>query len=135
VSETNLLHENQDAQPVAVFDHKRREDRLPVSIPVEITGIDCVGHLFTERTSVENVTEIGCRFNTRTQMQCGEIVAVKPLEPGKKSMTHEQLQLFEIVWAAHHRAGCTVGARKLQGEKLANVKFPLLHSPPKRRSR
>jgi len=135
VSQTNLLHENQDAQPAAVYDHKRREDRLPVNIPVEITGIDRAGHLFTERTLVENVTEIGCRFNTRTQMQCGEIVAVKPLEPGKKSMTHEQLQLFEIVWAAHHRAGCTVGARKLQGEKLANAKFPPLIASPKRRSK
>ena len=135
MSQTNLLQENQDAQPVAVYGRKRREDRLPVSIPVEITGIDRVGHLFTERTLVEDVTEIGCRFNTRTQMQCGEIVAVKPLEPGKKSMTREELQLFEIVWAAHHQAGCTVGARKLQGEKLANAKFPLLNSSPKRRSK
>jgi hypothetical protein len=135
VSETNLLHENQAPQAVAVHDNRRREERLSVSIPVEITGIDRVGHLFTERTLVEDVTEIGCRFNTRTQMLCGEIVAVKPLEPGKKSMTHEQLQLFEIVWAAHHRAGCTVGARKLQGEKLANVKFPLLNASPLRRSK
>ena len=134
MSQTNSMHKKQDAQPVAVYDHKRREDRLVVSIPVEITGIDRVGHLFTERTLVENVTEIGCRFNTQKQLQCGEIVAVKPLEPGKKSMTQEQLQLFEIVWAAHHKAGCTVGARKLQGQKLANVKFPLPNSSPKRRS-
>jgi hypothetical protein len=49
---------------------------------------------------------------------------VKPLEPGEKYMTHEQVQLFKVAWAAHHRAICTVGARKLASEKLANVTFP-----------
>jgi hypothetical protein len=135
VSQANLMHENQDEKPAAVYDRKRREDRLSVSIPVEITGIDRVGHLFTERTLVENVTEVGCRFNTQTQLQCGEIVAVKPLEPGEKSMTREQLQLFEIVWVAHHKAGCTVGARKLEGEKLANVKFPPSNPSLRRRAK
>ena len=124
MSQTDILHKNLDAQPVAIYDQQRREERLSVSIPVEITGVDRAGHLFTERTLVEDITEIGCRFDIRTQLQCGDIIAVKLLEPGEKSMTHGQPHLFEVVWAAHHRTVCTVGARKLQGEKLAKAKFP-----------
>ena len=132
MSEMNRLHNSLGAQPVAIYYQQRREERLSVSIPVEITGIDRAGHLFTERTLVEDVTEIGCRFDTRTQLQCGDIIAVKPLEPGKKSMTHVQAHLFEVAWAAHHRKICTIGARKLHGEKLAKVKFPPPNYSPRR---
>jgi hypothetical protein len=57
---------------------------------------------------------------------------VRPLEPGKKSMAHGQPLLFEVAWAAHHRTVCTVGARKLQGEKLAKAIFPPPNYSPRR---
>ena len=82
------------------------------------------GHLFSDRGFVKDVTDVGCRFDTRTQLQCGDIVAVKPLEPGEKVMTDQHSQLFEVMWAANHGTRCTVGARKLYGDKLADFKFP-----------
>ena len=132
MNQTNLFHENLDVQSVAIYNKQRREDRLPVNTSVEITGIDPAGQPFTEKTTVEDVTEIGCRFSTRTQLQCGDIVAIKALEPGERALADTQSQLFEVVWAAHHRTGCTVGARKLQGEKLAKTKFPPPDYSPRR---
>jgi hypothetical protein len=109
----------------AVNGERRREVRVLVNdIPAEVMGIDRAGHLFNERAFVKDVTDLGCRFDTRAQLRCGDIVAVKPLEPGEKVLTDQQSQLFEVMWAANHGTSCTVGARKLQGEKLAKVKFP-----------
>jgi hypothetical protein len=131
VSQTNLLRKKSGAVSGAGIGEKRREERLSVNIPVEITGIDRAGHLLNEQTFVKDVTEHGCRFDAQTRLQCGDIITVKPLEPGMRILTHEQPQLFEVVWAAYHRTGCTVGARKVQGEKFATTEFPPPNCPPK----
>ena len=131
MSQTNLSRKNPAAVSGKVTGEKRREERLSVNIPVEITGIDRVGHLLNEQTFVEDVTEHGCRFGARTRLQCGDIVTVKPLEPGMKILKHEQPQWFEVVWAAYHRKGCTVGTRKVQGEKFATAEFPPPNCSPR----
>jgi hypothetical protein len=113
-----------------VTGEKRREERLSVKIAVEITGIGRAGHPHKEQTFVEDVTGHGCRFGARTRLQCGDIVTVKPLEPGMKILKHEQPQLFEVVWAAYHSKGCTVGTRKVQSEKFATAEFPPPNCPP-----
>jgi hypothetical protein len=131
VSQKNLFRENTGAVSGTVTGEKRREERLSVNIPVEITGIDRAGLSLNEQTFVEDVTEHGCRFGARTRLQCGDIVTVKPLEPGMKILKHEQPQLFEVVWAAYHSKGCTVGTRKVQGEKFATAEFPPPNCPPR----
>ena len=103
---------------------RRREERIPVNdIPVEITGTDRAGQHFNEQAFVKDVTDLGCCFDTRAQLRFGDIVAVKPLEPSEKVLKEVQSQLFEVMWAANHGTKCTVGTRRLQGEKLANAKF------------
>ena len=131
MSQTNLFRRNPGAVSGTATGEKRREERLSVKIAVEITGIDRAGHPVNEQTFVEDVTEHGCRFGARTRLQCGDIVTVKPLEPGMKILKHERPQLFEVVWAAYHRKGCTVGTRKVQGEKFATAEFPPPNCPPR----
>jgi hypothetical protein len=111
---------------------RRRQERIPANdIPVEITGTDHAGRHFNEQAVVKDVTDLGCRFDTRAQLRCGDIVAVKPLEPSEKIPADNQSQLFEVMWAANHGTKCRVGTRRLQGERLANAKFP----PPNDSSR
>jgi hypothetical protein len=124
VGQTNPMRNSQGGSSDLAATERRREQRLSADIPAEITGIDHAGHLFTERTLLEDVSEIGYRFETHTQLQCGDIVAVKPVEPGEKSLMLGQSQLVEVAWIAHHKAGWTVGTRKLHGEKLAKPEFP-----------
>lgn len=126
----DLLRENMEVISDIITGEQRMQDRLSADISVEITGFDHAGHLFSECTIVKDVTDIGCRFDTRAQLQCGDIVLVKPLEPREKISAPGQPQLFEVVWAGHHKAGCTVGARKFQVTKSSEVKFPPPgHSP------
>jgi len=125
LKELNELNEEKiSGLPEVYSGERRREERIPVNdIPVEITGTDRAGQHFNEQALVKDVNDLGCRFDTRAQLRCGDIVAVKPLEPNEKVLKDVQSQLFEVMWAANHGTKCTVGTRRLQGEKLANAKF------------
>jgi hypothetical protein len=109
----------------ALVSERRREDRHRLNILGEITGIDAVGCSFVDLVTIEDVTEFGCCIETHVHQESGAVVAIKPLEPGQKSLPDQRTQLFEVVWSAL-REGCWgVCAKKLQGEKLANLKLSL----------
>ena len=103
---------------------RRVDRRILANAPVEITELDEEGHLITERTFIEDVSDFGCRFSTRGAVQQGDIVSVKLLGPLGRAIPDEEARLFEIMWVARTERSSTVGARVLQGEKLANAKFP-----------
>ncbi len=103
---------------------RRVERRLLVHVPVEVTEIDGEGHPITERTFIEDVSDFGCRFSTRGPVKQGDTVAVKMLGHYGNNLPDEAPRLHEIMWVAPKYRGSTVGARLLQGDKLANAKFP-----------
>ena len=117
-----------EIEPSDASNSRRREERISINLSVEITRYDAAGNVFTERTRIEDVTSVGCRFRTQTELQRGDTVSIKPLVPGQKSLAGVQSQLFEIMWTAPQGTKWTAGARKLEGEKLANVKFPPANS-------
>jgi PilZ domain-containing protein len=103
---------------------RRTERRILVNVPVEVTEVDSEGHSFTERTFIEDVSDLGCRFSTRGQVHQGDTVAMLILGPNGNRLPDEKPRFFEIMWVAPKKQGATVGARVIQGEKLANLKFP-----------
>jgi len=103
---------------------RRVERRILVHVPVEVTEIDAEGQPITERTFIEDVSDFGCRFSTRVPIKQGDTVAVRALGRNGNNLPDEKPQLYEIMWVAPRDRGSTVGARLLQGEKLANAKFP-----------
>jgi hypothetical protein len=115
----------------ASISERRRERRLRVKVPGEITGIDRAGHLYMEHVTIEDVNGEGCRFDTSVRLEPGNIVAVKPLLLGEESAKDERPpQLLEVVWVKRHEAHWSVGAILLCGEKLVDLKFsPANHSP------
>ena len=50
---------------------------------------------------------------------------MKVLGRYRSNLPYDAPRLYEIMWVAPKDHGCTVGARLLQGEKLASAKFPL----------
>ena len=102
-----------------------------VHVPVEVTEVEGEGHTFTERTFIEDVSDFGCRFSTRGPVQQGDTVSVKVLGVGGKTLPDEEPRLYEVMWVARKEHGSTVGARVLQGEKLANIKSPPEDGGPK----
>jgi hypothetical protein len=110
---------------------RRAERRVLVNVPVEITEIDGTGQPITERTFIEDVSDFGCRFSTRGPVKQGDTIVVKMLGRNGNSLPDEQPRFYEIMWVAAKEHGATVGARVLQGERLADTKFPSKNGTPK----
>jgi hypothetical protein len=99
------------------------ERRILVHVPVEVTKLNGDGPSVAERACIEDVSDFGCRFFTRRALQKGDTIGVKILGPYGNHLPDEESRLFEIMWVARKERGATVGARVLQGEKLAHVKL------------
>ena len=110
---------------------KRAERRVLVHMPVEVTEIDGAASSMKERTFIEDVSDFGCRFSTRREVRQGDTIALKILGPHGNNLLDEQPHFYEIMWVAPKEHGFTVGARIVQGEKLANVKLPPENGGPK----
>ena len=110
---------------------QRAERRILVHVPVEITEIDGEGHNIKERTFIEDVSDFGCRFSTRGIVRQGQTIALKILGSHGNILSDEEPRFYEVMWVAPKERGFTVGARMLQREKLANVKFPPGDNSPK----
>jgi hypothetical protein len=117
------VFEEESTSTLHLIEH-RAEKRVLVNVPVEVTEIDGEGQPVTERTVIEDVSDFGCRFSTRGPVKQGDTVAVKLLGNNGNTLPDEGPRLYEIMWVAPKQNGSTVGARVLQGEKLASTKFP-----------
>jgi hypothetical protein len=107
---------------VFLVDRRRAEPRILVHVPVEVTKAGGEGPSFLERTFIEDVSDFGCRFSIRVPVQQGDKVTVKPMGPDGDRLRGEEPSLYEVMWVARNDRTFTVGARLVQGEKLANVK-------------
>lgn len=109
----------------SLFLIERREAmRVMAHLPVEVTAIDSAGRPIKERTYIEDVSDFGCRFTTNGPVKQGDTVGLKILGRYGNKLPDEESRLYEIMWVAPSDQRFTVGARVLQGEKLANAKFP-----------
>lgn len=109
----------------------RSERRILVHVPVEITEVDREGRQTTERTFIEDVSDFGCRFSTRAPVQQGDTLALKVLGKHGTVLTDEEPRYYEVMWVAPKEHGSIVGARVIQGEKLAKIKFAAQNNDPK----
>jgi len=108
---------------------RRSGKRIRLNFSIEITGFDRTGRLFTERTRTQDISEIGCRFDLLTPVERGNVIAIKLLPPGEAALPEEKPLLFEIIWTVTRAIGWTVGARKLQDDKIWKVTFPPANQP------
>ncbi len=113
---------------------RRIARRILVHVPVEITKIDGEGDLATEHSYIEDVSDFGCRFSARGSVHQGDTIAIKVLGSHGDDLPGEEARFYEVMWVAPKGRDSTVGAQALQGEKLANLKFPLVTGEKKRKS-
>jgi hypothetical protein len=111
-------------------ENRRTEERLLVNLAVELTRYDSEGTALIEQTKIEDVTSIGCRFTTHAEFHRGDIVSIRPLGSGQKSLAGSEPQLFEVMWASCLGGRWSAGAKRLEGEKLASIKFPPANGSP-----
>lgn len=100
---------------------RRVERRILVHVPIQVTEIDEEGRPITERSYIEDVSDFGCRFSTRLPVKQGETIAVKILGRYGNALLEEDARLYEVMWVAPKDRSFAVGARLLEGERLAKA--------------
>ena len=105
-------------------EERRSGRRVPLTFPIEVTGLDNSRRLFVERTVTLDVSEAGCRFRLKTPVVSGEVVAIRLLTRLDPDHEASRPLLFEIAWVEQASEGWTAGAKKLQPERMWQVHFP-----------
>jgi hypothetical protein len=128
---TEVIKLSSDGPLLMIQGEHRQEDRTETVIHGELTAIDRAGRLFMTEITIENVNEMGCRFECGIPLQTGDIVAICTADPGPKSLSERRPHLFEVAWTNRRVAFWVIGATKLHDQTLLMIHFPALKfSPP-----
>lgn len=103
---------------------RRRERRIRLTFPIEVSGFDRSGRYFSERTLTSDVSQSGCRFHLKSEVECSTVVAIKLVTRETGMPRSGRPLLFQVVRAACEKDGWSVGASSLQPENLWCVAFP-----------
>jgi len=103
---------------------RRQGKRVTLVFPIEVSGLDRSGRMFCERTVTSDISEVGCRFQMKTQPQRGDVVAIKLLSRRDAGAPESKALMFRVAWTARTADGWTAGALQLQPENIWHVGFP-----------
>lgn len=101
--------------------NRRREARMAISIPIEVTGFAQDGKFFAETTVTADVSESGCSFRLQRGLERGGVLAIKVLAREKLSTTRHEPFLYQVIYAAKDARDWAIGAAKLQEESVWSV--------------
>lgn len=101
---------------------RRKETRIPLAIPIEVTGFDAQGKFFSDATKTVDISERGCSFWLKRRVERGGIVAVKVII--KKHSPDQRPFLYQVARTTASGDGWVTGAAKLQTESVWFVAFP-----------
>jgi PilZ domain len=97
---------------------RRRDPRIVVNAPVEITTSNHKDCQITEKTFIEDVSDMGCRFKMRGPVRKGDMISVRLLSQDGKEFLDETAKMFEVMWVARGENIVVVGARIVGAEKF-----------------
>lgn len=103
---------------------RRKETRIVLAIPIEVTGFDAEGKFFSVATKTVDISERGCSFWLKRRVERGGIVAVKVTMKGRKHPADQRPFLYQVARTTMSGAGWVTGAAKLQAESVWFVAFP-----------
>lgn len=103
---------------------RRKEKRVPLAFPIEISGFNKEGYFFRELSMTSDISESGCRFHVCHEMEKDGVVAIRVARKGALESGSDPTQLFRVAWARARDGGFIAGASKLQGESAWKVVFP-----------
>lgn len=93
---------------------RRRESRLTIGIPIEITGFSKDGKFFAEKSVTANVSESGCSFRLHRMLERGGVIAIKILSNSQFPVPPDDPLLYQVIYATKDEKNWYVGAAKLQ---------------------
>lgn len=109
---------------------RRREPRLPLSVAIEVSGLDLEGKFFCERTRTVDVSESGCSFQLKNGVERGSIVAIRVNTTSTKDeVANKRPFLYQVARSEKQSEGWVIGAAKLQRESIWLVVFRTTNEP------
>jgi hypothetical protein len=96
----------------------RRPPRLALQFAIEVCGFDRCGRFFTERSETSNVSDGGCRFYLRTEVDREAVLAVRVIERYDRRGSGSAPVLFQVARIERESSGWTLGALKMHSEDL-----------------
>jgi hypothetical protein len=106
--------------PVSATLERRTESRLILHAQVEISGISDSGEQFAERSSLEDVSALGCRFSIKNALQSRVVLGIEPLGERGEKLADEFPHLFVVLWVKPNGDRLTVGARSFTEKELTD---------------
>ncbi|MHB8485957.1 MAG: PilZ domain-containing protein [Candidatus Acidiferrales bacterium] len=103
---------------------RRSEPRLPLSVPIEVTGFGTDARFFRELTTTMDISESGCCFRLQREVSRGGIIAIKVMLKEYAKDNFARPFLYQIARSAEDLNCWVVGAAKLQPESIWLVAFP-----------
>jgi hypothetical protein len=114
-----------EALAQAVQEDRRQGKRVPLTFPIEVSGLDSAGRVFVERTTTADISASGCRFKLGKKVPPGAVVAIRLLTRISPSKDPGLPMLFEIAWVEENAGTWVNGARMLEPKDLWPVQFPI----------
>ncbi len=100
----------------ALVSKQRSERRVSVRLPMQVSGRDRRGVIFTEETSSENLCRNGAAFVTRFDVAVGTDLEIRiPL-------SHQAMRRTDVDFATRGRV-VHVGDAQWDGERLVGLRF------------
>jgi hypothetical protein len=103
---------------------RRKERRIPLAFPIEVSGFDTNGKFFAERSVTMDISENGCKFQLKSQVERSSVLALKVFHRNGSGSFPERPLLFRVARVIQEDDGWTLGAVKLQPESIWCVAFP-----------
>jgi hypothetical protein len=92
----------------------RREQRVASVFRIEVCGFNRDGRFFTERTLTSNVSDGGCQFSLRVEVEKDSVVALRVIEQRNGRELDSRPVLFQVERIVPQARGWTLGVSKLQ---------------------
>jgi hypothetical protein len=96
----------------------RRHERAALQFAIEVCGFDRCGRFFTERSETCNVSDGGCKFYLRTEVDREAIVALRVIERFEHRGSNAAPVLFQVAHIERESSGWALGAMKLRADDL-----------------
>lgn len=93
-----------------------RPERTATQFSIEVCGFDRCGRFFTERSETSDVSDGGCKFYLRTEVEREAVVALRVIERYDQRGNGAAPVLFQVAHMERGSSGWTLGALKLRAE-------------------
>ena len=94
----------------------QRPERFALQLSIEVCGFDRCGRFFTERSETCDISDGGCKFYLRTELDREAVVALRVIERYDQRGNGAAPVLFQVANMERGSNGWTLGALKLRAE-------------------